>query len=440
MNELFSMQRLTEIGDLLYQWLASNVFVLANVVQLVVIALSFGAALLASRRLVPWVERLAVPRPLTRFVGAALPLIMPLIWLLVLSLAIAATRALEAASHLLVIMASLLGAWVAIRLLSQLVRNPVWSKVIAWTVWSIAALNILNLLEPSIALLDSVAVTLGPADRSLRISLYTVIRSAVALAVLLSIAFYLTGILENKIRASRALSPSVEVLFGKSLKAALVGLAVVLAITSVGIDLSALAVVGGALAFGIGFGLQKVISNMVSGVVLLLDKSIKPGDVISVSGTYGWVTALGGRYVSVITRDGVEHLIPNELLISERVENWTHTTSQTRLKIGVPVHHNTDIHRAIELCQDAARETERVLAQPEPKCLLISFGDSALELELRIWIADAHNGVQNVKSAVLLRIWEKFREHGIKVPYPQRELHVNAPAAMLTPAVRPAHG
>jgi small-conductance mechanosensitive channel len=144
--------------------------------------------------------------------------------------------------------------------------------------------------------------------------------------------------------------------------------------------------------------------------------------------------------VSVVTRDGVEHLIPNELLISERVENWTHTTSQTRLKISVPVHYDTDIHRAIDLCQEAAGETERVLAQPEPKCLLIGFGDSSLELEVRIWIADAHNGVQNVKSAVLLRIWEKFRAHGIRVPYPQRELYLNAGAELLAPVVRPAHG
>ena len=160
------------------------------------------------------------------------------------------------------------------------------------------------------------------------------------LAVLLSVALYLTGLLEARIRTSRALSPTVQVLFAKSLRTMLVAMAVLIAIRSVGVDLTALAVVGGALGLGVGFGFQKIVSNLISGVILLIDKSIKPGDVIAVSGTYGWVTALGGRYVSVVTRDGVEHLIPNETLISERVENWTHTNSHTRLKIDVGVHYS----------------------------------------------------------------------------------------------------
>jgi small-conductance mechanosensitive channel len=183
---------------------------------------------------------------------------------------------------------------------------------------------------------------------------------------------------------------------------------------------------GGALGLGAGFGLQRVISNVVSGVVLLLDKSIRPGDVISVSGTYGWVTALGGRYVSVVTRDGVEHMIPNETLISERVENWTHTNSHTRLKIPVRVHYDTDVHQAIDICVRAACHTPRVLDQPECKCLLVAFGENGLELEVRIWIGDAHNGVQNVKSEVLLKIWEMFRAAGIKIPYPQRDVRVQS--------------
>jgi small-conductance mechanosensitive channel len=199
---------------------------------------------------------------------------------------------------------------------------------------------------------------------------------------------------------------------------------VLIGIHSLGIDLTAIAVVGGALGLGAGFGLQRVTSNVVSGVVLLLDKSIRPGDVISVSGTYGWVTALGGRYVSVVTRDGVEHMIPNETLISERVENWTHTNSHTRLKIPVRVHYETDVHKAIDICVRAACGIERVLEQPECKCLLVAFGENGLELEVRIWIGDAHNGVQNVKSAVLLKIWEMFREAGIRVPLPQRDVHV----------------
>jgi small-conductance mechanosensitive channel len=280
----------------------------------------------------------------------------------------------------------------------------------------------LNLLEPTIAMLDAVALE----TPRFRISLFTVLKSAAILAVLVTIAVYVTRLVEVRIRGSRTLSPSVQVLFTKTLKVSLLGFAILIGVHSLGIDLTALAVVGGALGLGAGFGLQRVISNMVSGVVLLIDKSIRPGDVISVSGTYGWVTALGGRYVSVVTRDGVEHLIPNETLISERVENWTHTNSHTRLKIPVRVAYDTDVHQAIDICVRAACQTQRVLQQPECKCLLIGFGENGLELEVRIWIGDAHNGVQNVKSDVLLKIWEMFREAGIRVPLPQRDVKVRS--------------
>jgi small-conductance mechanosensitive channel len=249
--------------------------------------------------------------------------------------------------------------------------------------------------------------------------------------VLLSLAIYLTHLIEARIRTSQSLSPTVQLLFAKSLKTVLVALAVLIAIRSVGVDMTGLAVVGGALGFGVGFGLQRIVSNLISGVILLVDRSIKPGDVIAVSGTYGWVTALGGRYVSVVTRDGVAHLIPNETLISERVENWTHTHRRTRLKVDLRVHYRSELSRVIAICEGAALETERVLPEPAPKCLLIEFGEAGLNLQLRFWIADAQNGVQNVKSAVLLRIWEAFCRERIEVPYPQRDVHVRADGVAL---------
>ncbi|HEX6997929.1 MAG TPA: mechanosensitive ion channel domain-containing protein [Gammaproteobacteria bacterium] len=428
MSDFLSMQRLLELVDLLYAWLAANVLVAGNAVQLLFLLASLGAALLAARKLAAWLERYRGHKVAGRVVALGLPLLLPLVWLAFQWLAIAVAIRLAWPHNLLDISASLVTAWVVIRFVSQLVVHPLWSAVITWTVWTIAALNILNLIDPAIALLDSVAITIG----NLRISLYTVVKSTFALAVLLWLATYLTDVLETRIRTSRALSPSVQVLFVKSLKIVLVTVAVLLAIQSVGINLTALAVVGGAIGLGIGFGLQKVISNLVSGLVLLLDKSIKPGDIIGVEGTYGWVTSLGARYVSVVTRDGVEHLIPNDVLITERVENWTHTSTETRLKVPLRVHYDTDLPKAIELCERAAAETERVLARPEPRCLLLGFGESAIDLELRIWIADAQNGVQNVKSAVLLRIWKLFREHSIEVPYPQRDLHLRGPGELVS--------
>jgi small-conductance mechanosensitive channel len=334
-------------------------------------------------------------------------------------------------------MTGLIFAWVGIRLASHVVRNPVFANVLVWTVWTIAALNILDWITPAKELLEgaellTISRSADNPDGTV-ISLYTIVIWTLSLFLMLSAAVYLSGFLETRIRTIRALSPSLQVLFIKSLKIVLIGLAIIVAITSVGIDLTALAVFGGALGVGIGFGLQRVVSNLISGVILLLDKSIKPGDVIAIAGTYGWVTALGGRYVSVVTRDGVEHLIPNEMLISERVENWTHTHSRTRLKVDVGVHYKTDIHHAIALCLEAAGETERVLADPAPKCLLIEFGDNSVNLQLRFWIKDAHNGVQNVKSAVLLLIWDKFKASGIEIPYPQRDLHLRSGFEVLNP-------
>jgi len=415
MGELLDPHRLAEIGDAILEWLLANVFVLANAVQLAVILVALGVSLVVARRVT--VRPPAQPA-LAALFAVARPLALALIWLALLWLTVLAAGAGGRPHQLLQIGASLVTAWVVIRLVSQAAPSPTWAKLITWGVWSVAALSILRLLEPTIAMLDAAALE----TPRLRISLYSVLKSALALAVLLTVASYVTRLFETRVRASRTLSASAQVLFTKLLRATLVALAVVIGIHSLGIDLTAIAVLVSALGLGAGFGLQKVISNMVSGVVLLIDQSIRPGDVISVSGTYGWVTALGGRYVSVVTRDGVEHLIPNETLISERVENWTHTNSHTRLKIPVRIAYDTDVHRAIDICVRAACETPRVLAEPECRCLLVAFGDNGLELEVRIWIGDAHNGVQNVKSAVLLRIWDLFREAGIRVPPPQRDV------------------
>jgi small-conductance mechanosensitive channel len=405
-------------------WLLATVFVLDIGIQLAVVALAFAVAALLARRSRPLLERVKAHAVVGRGAQLLARVLMPLAWLVLLWVGLSVAIALDQPSGLVSTFATLVAAWVAIFLASQLVNNPIWAKLFAWVAWSIAALSILGLLDPAIALLESASVEFGP---TLTISLYDVIKATVTFAVLLSAAFYGVGLIESRIRASGALSPTVEVLLTKSLKIVVVIIAVPIAIRSLGvIDLTALAVLGGAIGLGVGFGFQKTVSNLVSGVILLVDKSIKPGDIISVSGTYGWVTTLGGRYVSVVTRDGVEHLIPNETLISERVENWTHTHSRTRLKLDLGVHFDSDLRRAIGLCEEAARETERVLADPEPKCLFIEFGDSSLKLQLRFWIADAQNGVQNVKSAVLLRIWEKFKEHSVEVPYPQRDVHVRS--------------
>jgi small-conductance mechanosensitive channel len=423
MEQLLSADRLLAIWNSVYGWLLANVLVLDNAVQAAIVGLTLLLAMLIAKRLRPWLARYREHRQWGRGVMLAEYLAMPVVWLAFLWLAMTAMSLSEQPNGLLRTAVTLTAAWIAIHLASQFVRNPAWAKLIAWTAWLLAALIIVDLLEPMIAVLDAAAIPIGGNSA---ISLWDVVRSTIALAVLLSVALYLTSLIESRIRTSQTLSPTVQVLFTKSLKMVLISLAVLVAIRSVGIDLTALAVLGGLLGVGIGFGLQKIVSNLISGVILLVDKSIKPGDIISVSGTYGWVTALGGRYVSVVTRDGVEHLIPNETLISERVENWTHTQRRTRLKVDLKVHYESDLKKVIAICEQAARDTERVLPEPDAKCLLIQFGDNALELQLRFWIGDAQNGVQNVKSDVLIKIWERFQAAGVRVPYPQRDLHIRS--------------
>ena len=193
-----------------------------------------------------------------------------------------------------------------------------------------------------------------------------------------------------------------------------------------GNHLTALTVFGGALGIGIGLGLQKVASNLVSGLTLLMDKSIKPNDVIAVGDTYGWIASLGARYAAVRTRDGIEHLIPNEELITQRVENWSHSDKTVRLKVPVGISYKSDVRLAMRLCLEAAGTVERVLAAPEPRCLLRGFGDSSVDLEIRIWIDDPEEGRANVMSEVLLGVWDRFHEHGIEIPFPQRDLHLKS--------------
>ena len=425
--ETVSPEHLFALANAAYDWFRHEVLTFDNAVQFAIIVATLAAALLIARRSALWLDSYRVNSRDVRAWQIVLYLIRPATWLVLLCLAYSIGTALDRPRLLISTAATLLAAWIGINLLSRAVKNPTWARLITWIAWSIAALSIVGLLEPTIEILDSAAVQIG----QLRISIYSVLKSTVSLVVLLSVAIYLTGLIEARIRTSQALSPTVQVLFTKSLKTVLIALAVLIAIRSVGVDLTALAVVGGAFGIGVGFGLQRIVSNLISGVILLIDRSIKPGDVIAVSGTYGWVTALGGRYVSVVTRDGVEHLIPNETLISERVENWTHTHSRTRLKVDVRVHYRSELARVLAICEEAARETARVLPEPAPKCLLIEFGETGLNLQLRFWIADAQNGVQNVKSAVLLRIWDVFCREHIEVPYPQRDLHVRADSVPL---------
>ena len=318
------------------------------------------------------------------------------------------------------IAASLLNAWILIRVFSSAVSDPFWSRAFAISMWLIAALSIMRLLNPTIAMLDSIGTSIGGT----KVTAYLVLKGGLTAAILLWTASVGSKVLQARVSSSRNLTPSVQMLISQLGRFTLLFLAVVIALNVVGIDLTALAVFSGAVGVGVGFGLQKIVSNLISGIILLMDRSIKPGDVVELTGTYGWVASLGARYTSVRTRDGTEHLIPNEDFIINRVVNWTHSDKTIRRKVMVGVHYDSDVPKAMQIMLDATKGIERIVAEPKPSVLLRNFGDSSVDLETRFWIVDPANGVSNVASEYLLAVWREFHKHGIEIPYPQRDLHL----------------
>jgi small-conductance mechanosensitive channel len=358
----------------------------------------------------------------------------PFAWLLLQWIAIDIVNRLQWPNRLLIIVASLLTAWLLIRIATLLVANQSLARFIAVSAWTVAALKIFDLLDEVTALLGSWSVKVG----AVHVSPLTVLKAGIALWLFLWIANGMAALIERKLKTSSSVSPAMRVLGAKLARILLITIAFMIALDAVGIDLTALAVFSGALGVGLGFGLQKIFSNLVSGVILLMDRSIKPGDVIAVNNTYGWINHLGARYASVVTRDGIEHLIPNEIMITTPVENWSYSNSLVRLKVPIGISYLSDPRRAIELCVEAAHQVPRVLKDPEPRCQVIGFGDSSIDLSLRIWINDPTQGRANVISEVLLEIWDRFNEHGIEIPFPQRDVHIKSMPATLEPAGAPA--
>tara|TARA_B100000925_G_scaffold291952_1_gene282809 strand:+ start:4260 stop:5546 length:1287 start_codon:yes stop_codon:yes gene_type:complete len=320
-------------------------------------------------------------------------------------------------------------AWLSYRMIGFFIKSRAWLRLLAVLAFGLAALQCFGLLDKSIELLGVLAFNLG--DR--RVSVLDLLNGIVILMFLLWISSFLGASGEKRIKELPHLPPSLQVLLAKVLRAFLVFVSFAIALSTVGLDLSSFALLGGAIGVGIGFGLQKVVSNLVSGLILLIDRSIKPGDVIEIEGTYGWINSLRARYASIITRDGKEHLIPNEDLITNRVINWSFSDRNVRVRVPLGISYDSDPKEAIDLCLEAAQSVPRTLQVPNPKCLVVGFGDNAIEMELRFWIDDPSNGVGNVRSEVLLAIWDRFKQNGINIPFPQRDLHIrNFPESMRT--------
>jgi len=317
-------------------------------------------------------------------------------------------------TYILGVAVDLATAWVVIALVASLIRNPFINRLVSVTAWTIAALSILGLLDDTVTALDARAIVIG----GLRVTPLLILKTAVLLAVALWAATATSNFLDHRVQHVRGLTPSIQVLLAKLIRIGVMTVAIVIVLSAVGIDLSVLAVFTGAIGVGVGFGLQKIVANFVSGIILLADKSIKPGDVITVGDHFGWVANMGARYTSVDLKDGRELLVPNEDLVTQRVINWTYSSDLMRLEVKFNTTYDSDLHKTRAVAIQAALSVAEVLKVPPPVCHLTGYGSSAIEYVLWFWIKDAATGPTSVRSTVMIALWDTFEREGISLPKP----------------------
>ena len=322
-------------------------------------------------------------------------------------------------SYLLSVAASLAFAWLIIRLVTSVIRNPFIVRLVSVAAWLVAALSILGLLEPTIEALDSVSVVLG----GLRLTPLLLIKLGVMLIVALWLTNLASNFVESRITRSTDLTPSIQVLLIKVIRLALMVFAVAVVLSAAGINLSALAIFSGAAGVGIGFGLQKIVANFISGIILLADKSVKPGDLITIGDSTGRINEMKTRYISVAAGDGREFLIPNEDLVTQKVVNWTYTDKNTLVKVNFGTNYEADPRLVCKLALDIAAAAPRAIKSKPPNCILVEFAEAGMKFSLTFWIADP-DGLDNVKSEAMLALWDAFQREGIRVPYPVREIRL----------------
>ena len=328
-------------------------------------------------------------------------------------------------SYLLVVAAKLALAWLVILLLTSVIRNAFFVSLVSTAAWLVAALSILGQLDFAADLLDSdqVAVVLS----GLRLTPLLLIKAGALLIFALWLTNIAANFAESQINRSSDLTPSIQVLLVKMIRMGMMVVAIAIALGAVGINLSALAVFTGAAGVGIGLGLQKIVANFISGLILLVDKSVKPGDLVTIGESSGRISAMKTRYISVAAGDGREFLIPNEDLVTQKVINWTYTDKNTLVKIPFGTNYEADPRQVCKLAIDTAAAAPRAIKGKPPNCILMEFAEAGMKFSLTFWIADP-DGMDNVKSDVMLALWDGFKREGIRVPYPVRELRVRGGA------------
>jgi len=397
--------------------------------QLGLVMAGAGAALAAGAAIRSRVDMASLaegwPAPLKQFMRVLVGCASTAVFALVMALARATmlVSTWPSRSYLLSIAANLALAWLVIRLVTSVIRDPSLVRLVSLAAWLVAALSIIGQLEPVIDALDSVAIVLG----DLRLTPLLLIK----LGVLMIAALWLTNIasnfVESRITQSSDLTPSLQVLLVKMIRVGLMVFAVAVTLSAVGINLSALAIFSGAAGVGIGFGLQKIVANFVSGIILLADKSVKPGDLVTIGDSTGRINEMKTRYISVAAGDGREFLIPNEDLVTQKVTNWTYSDKNTLVKVIFGTNYDADPRLVCKLATEVAAAAVRAIKNKPPNCILTEFAESGMKFSLTLWIADP-DGMDNVKSDVMLALWDAFRRENIKMAYPVRELRVHGGA------------
>jgi small-conductance mechanosensitive channel len=357
-------------------------------------------------------------------------LLWPVVALLLVIPARAVMRTYDLPVHLLDIAIPILTALVAVRMAVYTLRTVFTANVLLKSsenvltllIWGLVILHLLGWLPTILDVMDNMAVSFG----DFRISVLSAINLLLIIGLAFVVALWLSELINKQVQRMPGVTPSIKVGVSKFSRFLLITLAFLLALNAVGINLSSLAIFGGALGVGLGFGLQQIASNFISGFILVLDRSIKPGDIITVGDKFGWVQELKARYIVVRNREGVDTLIPNENLISSQVINWSYEDPNVRISVKVQISYDDDPAQAMEIMLNCASASPRVLSDPAPAVRLMEFADSGIALELRVWVNDPINGFAQVRSDINLAIWKAFKEANITIPYPQRDLHIKS--------------
>jgi small-conductance mechanosensitive channel len=433
LDEIFHAQAVTEWLSTALAWIQAHLLNVDVAIQVGLITGALVPAVLFGPRLQKLIERqLSARAPagaLRRLVDALAELATPIALYATLTIIRIALGSVGQPLEWVSAAISLMNAWIAVRVVTLVIRSRFWSRAAFYIAWPIAALDAFGALGPVVAQMQELAIPLGQneAGRPIQFSLLDIVRTLFYFVVLFWAANFLSNVLQQRIRAAEELSPSLKALIAKILNILLPIIALVIALQVAGFNLATLAVFSGAVGLGIGLGLQRIAANFIAGFTLIADKSIKPGDVIEIDDTFGWVTSMQARYVAIRTRDGTEMLIPNDRFMTEGVVNWSRTDRVVRLHAPFGVSYGTTDLRAVQkLAIDVASSVNRVVSYPAPVCNLMQYGDSSVNFDLRFWITDPQNGMANVRSEVLVELWEHLHAAGIEIPFPQRDLHVRS--------------